>query len=84
MLGATVASVKLVPVPEIEPTCAKFEQPLPWQRSIKYPVTAMLSLDPAQETSILPLLIAVALAVAGAVGACVSVVAGVVAVAVGL
>ncbi len=61
----------------------KFEQPLPWQRSIRYPVTATLSVDAVQLRSMRPVSTPAALRVAGAVGACVSAAAGVVAVAVG-
>ena len=60
----------------------KTEQPAPWQRSTRYPVTATLSVAAVQERLTCVGLAAVALKLDGAVGGVESVGAGVVAVAV--
>jgi len=51
---------------------AKLEHIEPWQRSIRYPVTATLSVDAVQERLICVLDIAVAVKLVGAVGGVVS------------
>ena len=61
---------------------ANAAHPLPWQRSIVYPVTPTLSVAAVHARLIWLLLAAVAVRFDGAVGACVSGAAGVVAVAV--
>ena len=54
------------------PTCAKLLQPVPWQRSTRYPVTPTLSVDAVQLRLIWLPLTAVAVRVPGVLGGCVS------------
>src|SRR5687768_14422341 len=65
-------SVNVVPVPAGAPTCANDEQPAPWHRSIRYPVTATLSVAGVQFRAICPAAGVDAVRAPGAVGACVS------------
>ena len=52
--------------------CAKVVQPLPWQRSTRYPVTPTLSVEAVQERLICEELAGAAIKLDGAVGGVVS------------
>ena len=67
-----VSPVSLKDAADGVPTCAKFEQPAPAQRSTRYPVTPTLSVAAVQVRLICDSLITVGAGVPGAVGAWVS------------